>query len=63
MVIGLERNQQADTAGASTTVRLLKNRYSGETGVAGTLEYDLNTCRFNETTASTYFKETEPADF
>ena len=63
MVIGLERNQQADTTGTSTTVRLLKNRYSGETGTVGTLEYDLNTCRFNETKASNYFKETEPADF
>lgn len=63
MVIGLERNQQADTTGTSTTVRLLKNRYSGETGTVGTLEYDLDTCRFNETKASNYFKETEPADF
>nr|BDD44262.1 hypothetical protein 8 [bacterium] len=63
MVIGLERNQQADTTGASTTVRLLKNRYSGETGPVGTLEYDLNTCRFNETTAETYFNPTESADF
>ncbi len=63
MVIGLERNQQADTTGASTTVRLLKNRYSGETGPVGELEYNLDTCRFNETTAKTYFKETEPADF
>ena len=26
----------------------------------GTLEYDLNTCRFNETTASTISKKTEP---
>ena len=59
MVIGLERNQQADTSGASTTVRLLKNRYSGETGTVGTLEYDLNTCRFNETKAETYFNPTE----
>ena len=63
MVIGLERNQQADTTGASTTVRLLKNRYSGETGIVGELKYDLNTCRFNETTASTYFNQTESTDF
>jgi twinkle protein len=33
----------------STTVRVLKNRYSGEVGVACQLSYDLNTCKFNET--------------
>ena len=33
-VIALERNQQSDAATNSTTVRVLKNRYSGETGVA-----------------------------
>ena len=47
-VIGLERNQQADTAGNCTTVRVLKNRYSGEVGVACQLKYDLETCRFIE---------------
>ena len=48
-VIGLERDQQSDKDGGSTTVRVLKNRYSGETGVACTLAYDLETCKFNET--------------
>jgi twinkle protein len=48
-VIGLERDQQSDKDGSSTTVRVLKNRYSGETGVACTLAYDLETCKFNET--------------
>ncbi len=52
-VIALERDQQADTPGNPTTVRVLKNRYSGEVGVACTLTYDLNTCRFTE-------HETEP---
>jgi len=52
-VVALERDQQADTPGNPTTVRVLKNRYSGETGVACTLTYDLNTCRFTE-------HETEP---
>ena len=33
----------------TTTVRVLKNRYSGETGVACELIYDLDTCKFNET--------------
>jgi len=30
-------------------VRVLKNRYSGEVGVACHLDYDLETCKFNET--------------
>ena len=47
-VIGLERDQQSDQAGNSTTVRVLKNRYSGETGVACELSYDLDTCKFIE---------------
>ena len=47
-VIALERNQQTDAARSLTTVRILKNRYSGETGKACELEYDLNTCRFIE---------------
>ena len=47
-VIGLERDQQSDQAGGATTVRVLKNRYSGETGVACTLAYDLDTCKFEE---------------
>ncbi len=50
-VIALERNQQSTGSGASTTVRVLKNRYSGEVGVACQLNYDLNTCKFNETQA------------
>ena len=52
-VIALERDQQGGSEHNATTVRVLKNRYSGETGIASTLEYDLNTCKFNET-------ETEP---
>ena len=48
-VIALERDQQDRSEHSSTTVRVLKNRYSGETGVACTLKYDLSTCSFNET--------------
>ncbi len=48
-VIALERNQQSASGGSDTTVRILKNRYSGEVGVACRLSYDLNTCKFNET--------------
>ena len=48
-VIALERDQQSGSEHAATTVRVLKNRYSGETGIACTLKYDLDTCKFNET--------------
>ena len=48
-VIGLERDQQSEQVGGATTVRVLKNRYSGETGVACTLAYNLETCKFDET--------------
>jgi twinkle protein len=48
-VIALERDQQSDSGSSETTVRIIKNRYSGETGVACNLQYDLNTCQFNET--------------
>ena len=44
-VIALERDQQADS---NTTVRVLKNRYSGEVGPCCELTYDLDTCRFSE---------------
>jgi len=56
-VVALEVDQQADSDRKLTTVRVLKNRYSGEVGVACELGYDLNTCRFieNETTESPVF--------
>ena len=54
-VIALERDQQTDAARSLTTVRVLKNRYSGEVGVACQLEYDLNTCRFIEHEAQAEF--------
>ena len=57
-VIGLERDQQSDINGGDTTVRVLKNRYSGETGVACTLAYNLETCKFDETEPD---KEFDPA--
>ncbi|MBI52085.1 MAG: hypothetical protein CL779_02565 [Chloroflexi bacterium] len=47
-VIALERDQQADGNGNSTTVRVLKNRYSGETGIACRISYDLSTNVFTE---------------
>jgi len=54
-VIALERDQQAASGGSDTTVRVLKNRYSGEVGVACKLTYDLSTCKFNETEADEEF--------
>jgi twinkle protein len=54
-VIGLERNQQSDKNGSDTTVRVLKNRHSGEVGVACVLSYDLSTCKFNETESEEQF--------
>ena len=57
-VIALERDQQASAGGDRTTVRVLKNRYSGEVGVACNLSYDLSTCKFNETQAESEFDAT-----
>jgi twinkle protein len=57
-VIALERDQQSTSGGSSTTVRVLKNRYSGEVGVACQLSYDLNTCKFNETQPEPEFDAT-----
>ena len=54
-VVALEVDQQGGAERKLTTVRVLKNRYSGEVGVACQLAYDLNTCRFNEHEAETEF--------
>ena len=63
IVIALERDQQSEDSNNTTTVRVLKNRYSGEVGVATRLEYDLSTCKFyeNKTEAEPEFDVT--ADF
>ena len=49
-VIGLERNQQADdeTKANTTIIRVLKNRYTGDTGIATYLFYDKITGRLSE---------------
>jgi twinkle protein len=46
-VIALERNQQSDDENIAntTTIRILKNRYTGETGVACYLHYNKETGR------------------
>ena len=57
-VIALERDQQSASGGSDTTVRVLKNRYSGEVGVACNLKYDLSTCKFHETEPEEEFDAT-----
>ena len=54
-VIALERNQQENS---NTTMRVLKNRYTGEVGVACELSYDLSTCQFIEHEAEKEFDAT-----
>ncbi len=54
-VIGLERDQQSGSQHADTALRIIKNRYSGETGIACTLSYDKDTCKFYETESTTEF--------
>jgi len=54
-VVALEVDQQASPERKFTTVRVLKNRYSGEVGVACKLAYDLNLCRFIENEAEPEF--------
>ena len=48
-VIALERDQQGEANANLTTLRVLKNRFSGEVGVATRLTYDLASCQFYET--------------
>ena len=48
IVIGCERDQQGDSPDR-TTVRVLKNRWTGETGIACSLDYDHETGRLTET--------------
>jgi twinkle protein len=50
MVIGLERNQQDPEHKHVTTVRVLKNRFSGDTGVATNLAFNPVTGRMSEYT-------------
>ena len=56
-VIALERNQQSTDERDIATLRIIKNRYSGETGFAGKIKFDLETSRFTdyETTESSVF--------
>jgi len=48
IVIGLERNQQDQENSDLSTVRILKNRWTGETGVCCQLQFSKETGRMNE---------------
>lgn len=59
MVIGLERNQQDDDNPHVSHVRVLKNRWSGETGLCCSLEYQKDTGRMVEV----MFEEDDEVEF
>jgi twinkle protein len=48
IVIGLERNQQNEAKKNITTMRVLKNRFGGDTGKAGELSWNKDTGRLKE---------------
>ena len=48
LVIGLERNQQDEDAPDVMTVRVLKNRWSGQTRISSSLEYSRETGTLTE---------------
>ena len=47
-VVGCERNQQDDVQANILSLRVLKNRFSGDCGIATTLEYVKDSGRLNE---------------
>ena len=47
-IISFERDQQSETENNILTVRVLKNRFSGDTGIATTLIYNKDTGRLTE---------------
>lgn len=53
MVIGLERNQQGENPNV-LTIRVLKNRFSGDTGVSGYLCYNTDTGRLVDMDAASF---------
>ena len=62
-VWGLERNQQDDGKKKNLVrVRVLKNRYNGETGIAGYLAYDKATCRLQAVTDLSDYNNDCPFD-
>lgn len=59
-VVGAERDQQGDHKNI-TTLRVLKNRFTGETGEAGWLNYDPDTGRLNEQLENPFLSPEERA--
>ena len=47
-VLGFERDQQSEKENNVLTCRVLKNRFSGDTGIATTLLYNKDTGRLSE---------------
>lgn len=62
MCISIERNQQGDNPNIST-MRVLKNRYTGETGVAAYLYYDQDTGRMVNVEDPSVFDDDDKPDF
>lgn len=54
--IGVERNQQGDNPDVST-IRVLKNRFTGETGIAAYVHYNKDTGRMIEVQDPTVFQD------
>ena len=57
-VWALEAAQQKESD-RSTTLRVLKNRYTGEVGIAATLKYDRKTCQFVEDDGESFNPSTD----
>lgn len=62
IAFGLERNQQDEKLRDFTTIRVLKVRYTGLTGIGGYLQYDHETGRLNPVAALPVFDDEEPDD-
>ena len=54
--IGVERNQQGENPDVST-IRVLKNRFTGETGIATYVHYNKETGRMTEVQDPTVFED------
>jgi twinkle protein len=65
IVIGCERNQQSEDHPNLTTVRILKNRWTGETGICNAVEYSKETGRMVEVSTDNFEMEevTDNQDF
>ena len=62
MVFALERNQQSEDEKNVTTLRVLKNRHTGETGVACYLKYDTETGILTETERKQTATDEQPVE-